>query len=289
MTLLVSWVGVVDRNRPASLYIASDSRISWGSSNHNFDSGRKVFGFKNSPDIMGYCGDVLFPSIVINQIVEMADNGLLFENNMTSIEKFKKVEYCIQEQFKLYPNEVNTIICDTLKIIFASRDSRYSFTCHVMSWKRGNEWVCEKVEIPEKSGVLTSLGSGKNEFDQYLSKYQSNKSLNSGTSRSVFHCFCDVLENMKDRQCGGSPQLVGLYNIGNARNFGIIYQNKRYVLGMEVPLKHTLLSSLEWRNALFEICDVNTLKIMGKAQKQPNQLSKSIKRQLPNAPQDEPM
>jgi hypothetical protein len=74
MTLLVSWVGV-DTHGPSSVYIASDSQISWGTL-AKFNFGRKVFAFSKWPDILGYCGDVLFPSIALNQIVELADAGV---------------------------------------------------------------------------------------------------------------------------------------------------------------------------------------------------------------------
>lgn len=89
MTLLVSWVGV-DPRGPASAYIATDSRISWSEENV-FDYGRKVFALDNHPDIFGYVGDVLFPSIVLTQIAEMADTGLLFRDGFTCKEKFQAV------------------------------------------------------------------------------------------------------------------------------------------------------------------------------------------------------
>jgi hypothetical protein len=66
MTLLVSWIGV-DPHGTSSAYIAADSRVSWGDV-ANFDHGRKVFAFRHSPDILGYCGDVLFPTMVLSQI-----------------------------------------------------------------------------------------------------------------------------------------------------------------------------------------------------------------------------
>ena len=77
MTMIVGWVAV-DQRSPASVYIASDSRFTWGEqSSFEFDYGRKVFACKNSADIFVYCGDVLFPSIALGRVVEMADNGLL--------------------------------------------------------------------------------------------------------------------------------------------------------------------------------------------------------------------
>jgi hypothetical protein len=60
MTIILGWLAV-DSHSPSSAYIASDSRFTWG---HvaNYSYGRKLFAFKDYPDILGYCGDVLFPT-----------------------------------------------------------------------------------------------------------------------------------------------------------------------------------------------------------------------------------
>src|SRR5689334_556270 len=125
MTLLASWVGV-DSRKPASIYIMSDSRISWGKAG-KFDYGKKVFGCKNSPDIFGYCGDVLFPSIVLNQIVDLADLGLLFENNWTCEQKSQAVITKLIQSFNNYPKEVSGINANGLQIIHCSRDKNGNF------------------------------------------------------------------------------------------------------------------------------------------------------------------
>jgi hypothetical protein len=284
MTLVVAWIGVVEGKKPASVYIASDSRITWINGKTKFDNGRKVFGFKKSPDIMGYCGDVLFPSIVLNQVVEMADSGMLFNNKINCHQRFEKVRLKIQEQFDNYPNEVNGITSNSLKIIFASRENRYNFSCYILEWKKGEKWQYKPIKLPEKSDVLTFIGSGEAEFKDKLSMYRDIKNPNSGTSRAIFHCFCDVLENIKDISCGGAPQLVGIYNIENGRNFGIISKQKRYLLGAEVTELQGL-DSIEWRNELFERCDGKTMKIIKTAQRQPNPLTKNNKEASPHRPQ----
>ena len=57
MTLIVGWLAC-DQRGPCSAYIASDSRIS---DNRNFyDYSQKTFALKNTPDILGYCGETLF-------------------------------------------------------------------------------------------------------------------------------------------------------------------------------------------------------------------------------------
>jgi hypothetical protein len=69
MTSLVSWIGV-DSLAPASIYLASDSRISWGN-RLTWDYSRKLFASRNHPEILGYFGDVLFPSQVLGQLIDL--------------------------------------------------------------------------------------------------------------------------------------------------------------------------------------------------------------------------
>lgn len=75
MTAFAAWVGV-DQRGPASLYLASDRRISWsGQPFRTWDSGRKVFACSTHPDVFGYVGDVLFPSLVLGQVATLIDSG----------------------------------------------------------------------------------------------------------------------------------------------------------------------------------------------------------------------
>ena len=67
MTMLASWIGV-DTHGATSAYIVSDSRFCWGN-NMTYDYGKKVFASKKYPEIFGYAGDVLFPSVVLSQII----------------------------------------------------------------------------------------------------------------------------------------------------------------------------------------------------------------------------
>ena len=105
----------MDTHGTASIYIAADSRITWDK--RTFDHGKKVFAFRNSPDILGYAGDVMFPSIVVNQIVEMADGGLLFKDSFTPKEKFEAIKGKLISIFNRYPNDTATITHDNLQIM----------------------------------------------------------------------------------------------------------------------------------------------------------------------------
>ncbi len=268
MTLLASWIGV-DSRKPSSIYIMSDSRISW-KERAKFDYGKKVFGCKKSPDIFGYCGDVLFPSIVLSQIIDLADHGLLFNENWNCEQKSQAVINRLIQSFNDYPKEIQGITDDSLEIIHCSRDNEKNFHCKKMKWtKFDNKWAGQDIDIQQHSDKLFVVGSGSSEFLEKYKKYWESE--NKKTSRALFHCFTDTLSDIKDKYCGGAPQLVGLYRIDNARYYGMIYKNEKYFQGLKIQ-NMTNFNNIEWRNELFEICDGNTMKIKNNAQRQPNPL-----------------
>jgi hypothetical protein len=269
MTLLASWVGI-DTHGPASIYIASDSRISWGSK-EKYDYGRKVFALKQSPDIFGYCGDVLFPSLVLSQVLEMADSSLLFDRDSSADKKFAAIREKLIYQFSKYPHEVETITNETVEILHASRDSVNvnQFACNLLRWTRKDGWQSSSVELPAESGPLFVRGSGAHEFKDNFVKYI--KGPNAGTSRNVFHCFCDSLFNTREPTVGGAPQLAGLIRkpCSTGTYYGVIAQGHRYYLGAPID-ELSNFDRLVWRNELFEICDGRTGKRKADAQPQPN-------------------
>lgn len=272
MTLIVSWIGV-DTHGPGSAYIVSDSRFSWFTG-QKFDYGKKVFASNRYPEIFGYSGDVLFPSTVLSQIIEMIDSNLLFDEEMTCDQKNQSVVQKLAHSFSKYPTDACS---DILSIIHISRDTIVNgypeFYCYLLEWTSSSGWKTSKIKIPDKSEVLLVMGSGKNEFITNYSRY--NSSVNTGTSRNVFHCFIDTLFNISDTNCGGPPQLVGIYRKPNssAQNYGIIFNDKRYFLGAETPYA-SYFDRIEWRNELFECCDGLTKRILGIAAKQPDLLSR---------------
>jgi hypothetical protein len=270
MTLVVSWIGI-DSRKISSLYIASDSRISWGDK-AKFDNGRKVFGCINYPVIIGYCGDVLFPSIVINQLVNLADEGLLFSLNSSNEDKFHAFYEKLIQQFNNYPSEICGITAGTLEVLFACRTGETDFFCRKVMWaKENNTWTFENIPFSKYSDKLFIIGSGREEFEGKFREFL--RSNEAKTSRAVFQCLCETLENINDNYCGGAPQLVGLYNRFNSQKFGIIHENKRYLHGVELN-NSSDYNRVEWRNKLFEICDGATKEIKPNAQRQPRSLAR---------------
>jgi len=228
-----------------------------------------VFAFNNYPDILGYCGDVLFPSIILSQIIEMGDSGLLFSPEYTSKQRFEAIKERILQAFFKYPHHLKGIVND-IQIIYISRNlSNKDFFCQTIEWRRNWGWSFRKINLPNESDILFCLGSGATEFKENYKRYQEGP--NKATSRNVFHCFCDTLFNIKDIYCGGAPQLVGVYRkpgSGGIR-YGIIKDKKRYFYGAEV-YNATNYDNIEWRNELFERCDGFSMRRIDGAMEQPD-------------------
>lgn len=269
MTLLISWTGI-DSHGIASAYIASDSRISWGTS-YTFDSGRKVYGLDAHPDIFGYCGDVLFPTMVLGQVSEMADAGLLFPGGASIDEKSAAISQKLVEQFSLYPADVASISSGTVTIIHISKNvQRYpDFKAFLYRWIKGEGWSTETIAFPSRSGLIGTWGSGEQSFRTLYKKYEAGPT--AGTSRSVFQCFCKSVASKTDPYTGGAPQLVGLYRGKEpvSQKFGIISDQQRFVFGASI--EDTVSPGvIEWRNELFELCDGRTKSRLDEAQRQPD-------------------
>lgn len=271
MTLLVGWVAV-DNRQTTSFYIVSDSRLSWDYQS-KYDCGKKILALKNSPDLIAYCGDVLFPIITLHKIADKDRNQILFPSPCTNEEKCKIIYSEIENSFIGYPKQY---IHGDIHFIHVTRQDKVDFLCTHFHWNAKTKWEIEKIELPSLSDKIFSLGTGASSFNKRYFEYL-QKSDNANTSRCIFQCFCDWLSSVKDNQlwCGGVPQLIGLYNQGHGNDFGIIYENSRYFSGQEVLYKIGInLNKIKWVNTNFENCNGFTMKKYDYAQSQPNDMLK---------------
>lgn len=262
MTLVVSWIGK-DSHGYSSAYIASDSRISWPNTDNTdktdkYDSCRKTYFSKRFPDIVGYCGDVLFPTLVLQSIFELIDLGLLINNNATCSERFDTFRKKLTEEISKYPP---TRTSGSFEIIYVAHETEKgypNFKAYTIKWKKGRKIEFKELQLPSESNLIYVMGSGTTCFKKHYSKYIKDKI---STTRFIFHSFIISLENMTDPYCGGAPQLVGIYRKPGkgAFSYGIIHNDERYYNGMRIN-NCTEINEIEWRNKYFEICDGKTKK-----------------------------
>lgn len=261
MTTLLSWKGK-DSRGIASVYLASDSRFSWGE--YNWDYGQKVYGCISFPEIIGYCGDVLLATNIISSLIGLIDNEIIYKNDISSDEKNRIVFKYVKEKFELFPKNSNTTIVHIIKDIdniFSYYEMNYSY--------KSNCWTnVKKSSVMEnKSDIIEVYGSGGGFYRNNIIK--NKKSDLYETSRFYYMVFCSTLEEAKDKLTGGAPQIVGLYRgLNNSVNIGTIWNGERFIYGMKIKDEFRI-DKVEWRNTNFERYRATENELIKGAKKQP--------------------
>lgn len=242
MTTLISWVGV-DQRAPASLYIAADSRITWGS--EHWDRGAKTFASPTTPDVLGYCGDVLFPALVLPQFVACLGADLI---DSTWKHRRRALSQLVERSIAQMPRTQRR----KFTIVYCSREgkgmqSRFRAGALEYHPQRGSAW--RGLRMPKRSRLIYEGGSGAPHVDRHRKLWDESEA-QGGTSRAEYGAFVDALREGKDSSSGGPPQLVGLYRTGNGRYFGTRYRREQFVAGAEIDPQ--VDGGIEWRGELFE-------------------------------------
>jgi hypothetical protein len=244
MTSLAAWPGVDSRGL-STLYIVADSRISWPGSSDHCEVGVKVFASSFTPDIFGFYGDVLVPSMVLPRLVE----GPLLNPLSGPQERHDELAKVLRHSSEALPVARR----GAFGVLHGGRNgegmksTRYLWHTH---WSPKQGWSDHRVEIDKVSALTIALGSG----DRVVTNHQIAARSELGTfSRAVYTGFCDSLISGEDPFSGGAPQLVGLYRNGSGMHFGIIMRGGRYYRGLGA--EELSVPQIEWRNELFERCD----------------------------------
>jgi len=269
VTSLISWIGI-DQRGPASVYIASDSRITWGYG-AQWDFGRKVFIARKSPQLFGYCGDVAFPSQALGQLTSLIDSDEAFPASGSAEDRLAYITTVMTLALANYPLAERR----TFSILYAARLSENmaaTFDIHVMNWSMADGWTVHAAELPANSDVVVALGTGADDgTGRHVIQdavFEWNQTEARDTSRAVFGAFCDAIKSYRDPNTGGPPQLIGLYRIGPPREFGVIWNDRLYLNGMRAAASF-VSSELECRNETFERCSPVTRRLLEEAQRQP--------------------
>jgi hypothetical protein len=259
VTSIVAWAGI-DSRGPASVYIASDSRISWGAT-HRWDRGRKTFASAALPYVFGYSGDVLFPSMALPIVIEQIASGVIPNHPRSA---FGEVGNQIRRLWLEYPQEEHR----DFSIVMAARTGEKMaarFFVAVMTFRASDgSWEVREEPMPATSASLLVAGSGASEIRSAERLWQASAHAN--TSRAVFSAFCESMRGGVDPLTGGGPQLVGLHRIGSGRTFGVIYDGRRYLAGSLVDREGAATSTTSWFNELFERFDGERLTRLADAQ-----------------------
>lgn len=265
--MLVGWLGT-QGSGPASVYLASDSRITWGSDGRRWDAGRKLFALRNSPDLLGYCGDVLIASQILGQLAETADHHLLFDAGVPAEKRHERMlrlfEQALSQGHRVSPSPFTVV---HVARDHADKHAQFNIWFIHCAAGRLRDEHCGTIDAANagNSRRLLALGSGAEAYVDETIRWDA--SAQGHTSRAYFTALCDVLKRGEDLSSGGVPQLIGLYRNGNGRSFGIVHEGARHFNGLALSEAEDY-SSIEWRDETFQRINARTLKPVRGAQRQ---------------------
>lgn len=255
MTTVIAWLSA-DMDGPSALYLASDSRFTWNSPDGRWDSGRKIFHTRNSADIFAYVGDVLFPSIVLGQLVEAIDCGGAFSVGTTSADRHDFIFRTIE---KSHASMID-VGDQPITILHARRDPQTDmFAMWEMTHRKGtNGWTDRSVPLPQPTGqaeFVGVFGSGAKTFGE---AYDQAKTTAQGEfARTVFQTFSEHVASGRDKLTGGHVQGGVVGRDGQCRPIGVIDKGRRYLFGLELP-PGLQTNRVDWRDTNFNFLSSRT-------------------------------
>lgn len=204
----------VDPRGPCALYIISDSRITWDSSEYRWDAGRKTFASARTADVFGYCGEAFFPTAMLGQVLDQVNSGLLLPEGVGAAERHA----IVIEAFKAGMALRKWVKLKAFAIFHGARDGEFTksqFHLWESKYSMKDGWLDKKMDLNASRSYLAHLdGSGKKVIEIRREVWVNTNA--AGTSRAAIWAFCDSLRSGKDKYSGGAPQLVGIWRKGPA-------------------------------------------------------------------------
>jgi len=263
MTLLVSWTGI-DTHGPASVYIATDSRITWGKDGA-FDHAVKTYAMHNFPAVFGYCGDALVSQMIIAQTSALVSS--VIDPNRATLEDIANLfARSMARSYADYPKRHSTgsftvVICGKRQLVSCG-----DFQCYKIK-SSFSDTAISQVAFPVESSPLVIVGSGASEFRRQYDRHSVDENPNRSTSRDVYHAFAQCLQSGLEETVGSVPQIVSVIRKPGSCGFhcGAVSGENRYINGQLIDFD-LLRNEAVWFNENFEITDPATKKRMKNAQ-----------------------
>lgn len=200
MTSLVA-VLAVDQRGPSSLYIMTDSRITWKGYVGEWDAGQKTYFSASTPHIFGFCGNASFPPSVARQLTEHLDCGVIDTKRdpaVTHAQIGGLVDWALS-------NATNRFF-DKFSLFHGCREgdlmqSRFRLW-QTEYYQSTNRTYDKEINIRSDVSCLAHIdGSGAAVIGQLKDRWKGTEA--ESTSRAAIWTFCEALASGTDKYTGG--------------------------------------------------------------------------------------
>jgi hypothetical protein len=244
----------VDSRGPCALYIITDSRITWGNSADRWDAGQKTFSSKRFPDVFGYCGDAYFPPMILRQVTEQLDAGLLCADNADSRMRHDAFLTAMKTAISRVggkPPRLNFTVYHGARDL-CKMDSEF-LLWETKYFYRDDRWTDNRKDLKQSHSYIVQVdGTGATSIELHNDRWQSTAAAQ--TSRSGVWAFFDSLRSKADKFSGGPPQIVGIWRINAGRPFGVVWNYWPHLAGLRAT-GDLSNPTVRWFDETFEPCD----------------------------------
>ncbi len=249
VTTLLSWISYSDTgespDKPRAVYLASDSRITWDTVDHRWDSGRKLFAPTTAPHLFGFAGDVVLPGLILGQVTAAVDAGVLVDPKTKPDEQHQAVLGAVRQS--VATTVASSSLDFTIHHLMRVADwPDTEFRAWQIVYRVGTgECVSSPIKIPTTTAHIKSFGSGADAARDHRVRWL--RSDVGSRSRAIQSSLHDAIVSGDDPMSGGAPQLAALYTRGPPVQIGLVVGERRFLNGLEVETS-PLLDAIEWRD-----------------------------------------
>ena len=249
MTAIIAWCTCDGKEGPASLYLASDSRITSKLSNGdvkiNNDNFQKVFASPDTPDIFAFCGPIQGIGPLMNALMKTAGEirnermyGEGAENHFS------------EDLFQSVLRQGTLDLRSGLRVFHGYRFGTRRFGLTSMTLDVHLVPTLKIHVLKADGGILARDGSGDEMVLKRLVEYYDLEAESKGYSRWFWMSFHASLEQCKEVTCGGPPQLAALYCQNDGYLLGVRFRDAAFVGG-----KPCVRDDIEYRDELLQRVD----------------------------------
>jgi hypothetical protein len=251
MTAIIAWFTFDGKPGAASLYLASDSRITTKRADGGYDvrndNFQKVFASPDSPDIFTFCGPTQGVQTLMNELMKTAVEIRRVKGYGPGAESVFSEDLfgCVLKQ-RAFGVQAGLSVFHGYR--FETR--RFGLTKVTIGDNLAPSF--NSYDFAAEWGLFTVDGRGDEMVVKKQDEYLQSESESKGYSRWLWMSFHASLAQCTEVTCGGAPQLAALYGQKGGQTLGVYFKDAAFVEG-----KPCVRKDIEYRDELFQRVDAS--------------------------------